>query len=196
MIPSQKTKHMSELDEAWAAALSEAEQKHVSRGARMLPISDVEEFRTTCCARRVFSGLSRVLRLLRVRRTAPVRVFRSPGPRGIGLPTERRRWLATSSRSPAEFAHCLWKRAGRACRVTGSCEVVGLACANLRHMGRRAGEEFIDKTTRALRGLDRSRKTASTSHRTSTATSPSSSTNANPRSTKSVFYCPPQAGNT
>ncbi len=104
---------MGELDEAWAAALSEAEHR-----ARLAGRKDVAEYLSLKKFQRPASqGGSRlagrrIYERLPAKRIAPARVFKSQTKKAIVFRSAPRRWSDICSRSLTVFALCTSKPAG------------------------------------------------------------------------------------
>jgi hypothetical protein len=140
---------MSELDEAWAAALSEAEQR-----ARLAGRKDVAEYLSLKNSNDLLrkAGVDWLLDNFTTvageanRAGGSIQISKQEGHRfAVGTSTMVGRLLTLRSGVRTLFVEAGWPRAPRDGVVRGG----GLACANIRHMGlRQAGDELLlTKTT-------------------------------------------------
>ncbi len=134
---------MSELDEAWAAALSEAEQK-----ARLAGRTDVAEYLSLKNSNDLLrkAGVQWLIESFTIaagdanRAGASIQISRSEGHRfRIGTSTMVGQLLTLSFGVRTLFVEAGWPRVPRDGFVKGG----GLACANIRHMGIRAASEEL-----------------------------------------------------
>jgi hypothetical protein len=135
---------MSELEEAWAAALSEAEQK-----ARLAGRKDVAEYLSLKNSNDLLrkAGVQWLLESFTTvageanRAGASIRVSKSEGHRfRIGSSTMVGQLVTLTNGVRTLFVEAGWPRVPRDGIVRGG----GLACANIRHMGiRNASEELL-----------------------------------------------------
>lgn len=145
---------MSELDEAWAAALSEAEQK-----ARLAGRKDVAEYLSLKNSNDLLrkAGVQWLLESFTVaageanRAGASIQIARNNDHRfSIGNATMVGQLITLSFGVRTLFVEAGWPRVPRDGIVRGG----GLACANIRHLGlRKASEELLlAKTTTGAPG--------------------------------------------
>ena len=134
---------MSELDEAWAAALSEAEQK-----ARLAGRKDVAEYLSLKNSNDLLrkAGVQWLIESFTVaageanRAGASIQIARTDGHRfGIGTSTMVGHLVTLTSGVRTLFVEAGWPRVPRDGFVRGG----GLACANIRHMGLRGASEEL-----------------------------------------------------
>ena len=141
---------MSELDEAWAAALSEAEQR-----ARLAGRKDVVEYLSLKNSNDLLrkAGINWLLDGFITlageanRAGASIQISRKEDHRfPVGASTMVGRLLTLTNGVRTLYVEAGWPRAPRDGIVRGG----GLACANIRHMGiRQAGDELLLTKTRA-----------------------------------------------
>lgn len=140
---------MSELDEAWAAALSEAEHK-----ARLAGRKDVAEYLSLKHSNDLLrkAGVQWLLESFTVaageanRAGASIQIGRTEDHRfPVGTSTMVGQLITLTSGVRTLFVEAGWPRVPRDGFVRGG----GLACANIRHMGIRAASEELSlaKTT-------------------------------------------------
>ena len=135
---------MSELDEAWAAALSEAEQR-----ARLAGRKDVAEYLSLKNSNDLLrkAGVQWLIETFTVaageanRAGASIQIARSEGHRfRTGTSTMVGNLLTLTNGVRTLFVEAGWPRVPRDGIVRGG----GLACANIRHMGiKTASEELL-----------------------------------------------------
>ncbi|HET7114219.1 MAG TPA: hypothetical protein VFI57_11270 [Pyrinomonadaceae bacterium] len=135
---------MSELDEAWAAALSEAEQK-----ARLAGRKDVAEYLSLKNSNDLLrkAGIQWLIESFTIaageanRAGASIKIARTEGHRfSNGTSTMVGHLLTLTNGVRTLFVEAGWPRVPRDGIVHGG----GLACANIRHMGiRSASEELV-----------------------------------------------------
>ena len=140
---------MSELDEAWAAALSEAEHK-----ARLAGRKDVAEYLSLKNSNDLLrkAGVQWLIESFTVaageanRAGASIQISKSEGHRfRVGTSTMVGHLVTLSFGVRTLFVEAGWPRVPRDGIVHGG----GLACANIRHLGIRAASEelVLTKTT-------------------------------------------------
>ena len=145
---------MSELDEAWAAALSEAEQK-----ARLAGRKDVAEYLSLKNSNDLLrkAGVQWLIDSFTVaageanRAGASIQIARTDEHRfPMGTSTMVGPMVTLSSGVRTLFVEAGWPRVPRDGFVRGG----GLACANIRHMGLRGSSEelLLTKTTSGAPG--------------------------------------------
>ena len=142
MIPSQA--EMGELDEAWAAALSEAEQK-----ARLAGRRDLADYLTLRNSNDLIrkAGVDWLVTMFTTlagdanRAGASIQISNKEGHRfQVGTSTMVGHLLTLSSGVRTLFIEAGWPRTPRDGIVRGG----GLACANIRHMGiKSANDELL-----------------------------------------------------
>ncbi len=134
---------MSELDEAWAAALSEAEQK-----ARLAGRKDVAEYLSLKNSNDLLrkAGVQWLIESFTVaageanRRGASIQISRNDDHRfRTGTSTMVGKLITLTFGVRTLFVEAGWPRVPRDGIVHGG----GLACANIRHMGLRAASEEL-----------------------------------------------------
>lgn len=134
---------MSELDEAWAAALSEAEQK-----ARLAGRRDVAEYLTLKNSNDLLrkAGVQWLMETFTIaageanRAGASIQIARNNDHRFLtGTSTMVGQLITLSFGVRTLFIEAGWPRAPRDGFVRGG----GLACANIRHLGLRAASEEL-----------------------------------------------------
>jgi hypothetical protein len=134
---------MSELDEAWAAALSEAEHK-----ARLAGRKDVAEYLSLKNANDLLrkAGVDWLIESFTVaagdanRAGASIQIAKSEGHRfRVGNATMVGQLVTLSYGVRTLFVEAGWPRGPRDGIVRGG----GLACANIRHLGIRAASEEL-----------------------------------------------------
>lgn len=159
---------MSELDEAWAAALSEAEHK-----ARLAGRKDVAEYLSLKHSNDLLrkAGVQWLLESFTVaagqanRTGASIQIARTQDHRfQVGTSTMVGQLVTLTSGVRTLFVEAGWPRVPRDGFVRGG----GLACANIRHLGIRAASEelLLAKTTSGApgwRSLTRNRPNLHTS---------------------------------
>lgn len=145
---------MSELDEAWAAALSEAEQK-----ARLAGRKDVAEYLSLKNSNDLLrkAGVQWLLESFTIaageanRAGASIQIARTEDHRfSVGTSTMVGQLVTFASGVRTLFVEAGWPRMPRDGFVRGG----GLACANIRHLGIRAASEelLLAKTTSGAPG--------------------------------------------
>ena len=145
---------MSELDEAWAAALSEAEQK-----ARLAGRKEVAEYLSLRNSNDLLrkAGIQWLLDSFTVaageanRAGASIKIEKTEGHRfRMGTSTMVGQMVTLVNGVRTLFIEAGWPRVPRDGIVRGG----GLACANIRHMGIRAASEelLLAKTTSGAPG--------------------------------------------
>ena len=141
MIPSQTA--MGELDEAWAAALSEAEQR-----ARLAGRRDVAEYLSLKNSNDLLrkAGVDWLMERFTVlageanRGGASIQIARNDNHRfPLGNSTMVGRQLTFTSGVRTLYIEAGWPRTPRDGIVRGG----GLACANIRHMGMKAASDEL-----------------------------------------------------
>ena len=134
---------MSELDEAWAAALSEAEQK-----ARLAGRKDVAEYLSLKNSNDLLrkAGVQWLIESFTIaageanRAGASIQIARTEGHRfRTGTSTMVGYLITLTNGVRTLFVEAGWPRVPRDGFVRGG----GLACANIRHMGIRAASEEL-----------------------------------------------------
>jgi hypothetical protein len=134
---------MSELDEAWAAALSEAEQK-----ARLAGRKDVAEYLSLKNSNDLLrkAGVQWLIESFTIaageanRAGASIQISKSDGHRfRVGTSTMVGQVVTLAYGVRTLFVGAGWPRVPRDGIVRGG----GLACANIRHMGLRAASEEL-----------------------------------------------------
>jgi len=134
---------MSELDEAWAAALSEAEQK-----ARLAGRQDVAEYLSLKNSNDLLrtAGVGWLIESFTVaageanRAGASIQISKNDGHRfHVGTSTMVGQLVTLSYGVRTLFVEAGWPRVPRDGIVHGG----GLACANIRHLGIRAASEEL-----------------------------------------------------